>query len=87
MKELYRKNPHFRTNKYAITTESRQILYEIIIEINRTSQFKFEDKTFLANDVFNPEFFVSLFFNVLKITFIKEKSQLTGILLVLIALI
>lgn len=73
MKELYRKSPHFKANKYVITTDNRQILYEIIIEISRTSQFKFEDKTFLANDVFKPEIFVSLFFNVLKITFIKEK--------------
>lgn len=67
MKELYRKNQHFRTNKYVITTDNRQIFYEIIIEISRLSQFKFEDKTFLANDVFKPEIFVS------------EKSQLTGI--------
>lgn len=73
MKGLYRKNPHFRTNKYVITTDNRQILYEIIIEISRTSQFKFEDKIFLAHGVFKPEIFVSLFFNVLKITFIKEK--------------
>lgn len=73
MKELYRKSPHFRANKYILTTDDRRILYEIIIEISRTSQFKFEDKTFLANYIFKPEIFLSFFFNVLKITFIKEK--------------